>query len=202
MLELSPVLAASEQLHWTHIPIHGKLIQNIVQAVQAGQIDDPQRMLNTLQLVSEHVQEHIRFGGQQIGMEQQAKSAMTSLRSLAPIVRALTLMAQAADKEAKAAEQKQAEEMEQLRQQAEGQENAVKMHKIDSDAALEARKQDLNHQVQMAAAQNKSAIDALKARSKMDIESSLANMRRYVEAGKITGNPPPQTEGLASPEGL
>ena len=202
IMELSSVLAASDQLHWTHIPIHGKLIQNIVEAVQSGQIDDPERMLNTLQLASEHVQEHIRFGGTQIGMEQQAKAAMTSLRSLAPIVRALTLMTQAADKQARAEQRKQAEELEQLRQQAEGKENEVKIHKIDTDAALEARKQDLSHQVQLAAVQGKSAIDSLKAKAKMDIESSLANMRRYVEAAKITGNPPPQTEGLAPSEGL
>lgn len=202
IMELSEVLASSDQLHWTHIPIHGQIIQNIVQAVQAGQIEDPQRMLDTLQLASEHIQEHVRFGGMQIGMQQQAKDVMVSIRSLAPIVRALTLMAQAADKEARAEQRKQEAEMEQLRAQAEGKDNEVKLHKIDSDAALEARKQDLNHQVQMAAAQGKSAVDELKARAKMDIDSSLANMKRYVEAGKITGNPPPQTEGLAPQEGL
>ena len=200
MRELQKVLAASDQLHWTHIPVHGQLVQEIVEAVQAGQIDDPQRMLDTLQLVSEHIQQHIQFGGMQIGMETTAKQAMGSLRSLAPIIRALTMSAQAADKQARAAEDEHQREMDELRAQAEGQENAVKIHKIDTDAQLKMRGQDLDHQVKLAAASGKNQVDAMKARAKADTDVVVANMKRWVNAAKITGNPPPQTTGL-EPQG-
>ena len=200
MTELAQVLAAPDQLHWTHIPVHGQLVQRIVEAVQNGQIDDPQRMLDTLQIVSEHLQQHISLGGTQIGMEGAAKAAMASLKSLAPIVRALTLSAQSQAKSQRAEEEKRQAEMEDLRARAEGQENVVKMHEIDTNAQLKMREQDQNLQVKMAAAEGKNQVDLLKAQAKADIDTTLANMKRYVEAGKITGNPPPQTEGLVPGE--
>lgn len=194
--ELSPVLASSDQLHWSHIPIHGNLIQNIVQSVQSGQIEDPQKMLDMLQLAAEHIQEHIRYGGTQIGMERAAKEAMNSLRSLAPIVRALTLAAQAYEKREMAAEEERQQEFAELQARAEGQDNAVKVHEIDTGARLKMRAQDLDQQVKMAAVAGKTQVDAFKASAKADLDKVVANMRRYINAGRITGNPPPQTSGL------
>lgn len=194
--ELSQVLAAPDQLHWTHIPVHGQLVGRIIQAVQSGQIDDPQRMLDTLQLVAEHIQAHIKFGGSQIGKEQDAKAAMASLKSLAPVIRTLTVTAESKAKAERAQQAQAQKEQEELVARAEGQDNAVKMHEIDTNASLKAREQDLNHQVQLAGVAGKNQVDTLKTQAKIEIDAAVANMKRYVEASKITGNPPPQTSGL------
>lgn len=200
MLELAAVLAAPDQLHWSHIPIHGRLVQQITQAVQNGQVEDPQRMLDTLQLVSEHIQEHIRYGGAQIGKADDAKAAMADLRSLRPIQQALTIMASNVDRVRRAEEEKQQREMEALQQRADGQETAVKMKEIDTKAALKLREQDLMHQARMTQADSKAQTDMFRAKMKAEIDRIAATNRRFLEAAKITGNPPPSSEGLVPPD--
>lgn len=200
ILELSAVLAAPDQMHWTHIPVHGRLLAQISDAVQQGQVEDPQRMLDTMQLVSEHIQAHIAYGGRQIGREAAAKAALRDLRSMRPIQQALTIMAANIDRVRRAEEEKRQREMEDLQKRAEGNETQVKMHEIDVDAALEMRKQDLMHEARMSEAGSRAQTDMFRARAKQEIDRIAQVNRRYIEAAKITANPPPSTEGLVPPE--
>ena len=204
MLELSQVLAAPDQLHWTRIPIHWQIVEKIAQAAMSGQVDDPQRMLDTMQIASEHIQAHLMMGGSQIGVEGLVKEVEANIRSLAPVIKALTLAADAQQRTQEAEAKSAQEEMEELRAQAEGQENQVKMHEIDTKVYLKMREQDQMQQVRIAAAQGKNAIETMRAQSKADIDRAMAGMRRRIEAGKITGRQPPQVsseEGVA-PGGL
>jgi hypothetical protein len=202
MMEVAQVLSASDQLHWTHIPIHGQLISRIVQAVQQGQIDDPQKMLDILQLAAEHTRSHIDMGGMQTGMEGAAKQAEESLRSLAPIVRALTLAAQAQAKQQEAQQKQQQEQMEELKARADGKDAEVEMHKADIKGQLASREQDLLQQARMAGVQGKTRVDMMKAQSKTEIDRIVANSKRFIEASKITGGGSPQTSGLSPDSGL
>lgn len=196
MLELSQVLAAPDQLHWSHIPVHGSLVDQIVQAVENGQVTDPQRMLDTLQLASEHIQAHIRYGGMQIGMRPAADAAMRSLRSLRPIEQELTIMASNVDRVRRAEEEKRAREMQALRDRAEGKDNEVKMHEADNKAAVELYKADRLHEARMAEADSRSQTDMFRARARQEIDRITAQSKRIREASKITGNPPPSAAGL------
>jgi hypothetical protein len=200
MLELSAVLAAPDQMHWSHIPTHGRLVQQIIEAVEGGQVQDPQRMLDTLQLVSEHIQAHIEYGGKQIGKEDAAKRALADLRALRPVQQALTMMAASADRVRRAEEEKQQREMEDLQARAEGKDNEVKIHEIDTKAALKMREQDLMHQARMAEADSKAQTDAFRARSKAEIDRISANYQRITKANNISVNAPPSTEGLVPEE--
>jgi hypothetical protein len=202
MTEGSQTLAAPDQLHWSHIPVHWQLIHRIVDQVSQGQIDEPQRMLDILQLASEHVRMHIQYGGMQTGMEGAAKEAEASLRSLAPIVRALTLAAQAQAKQQEAEAKRQQQEMEELQARADGQDAQVEMHKSDIKGQLAMREQDLLHQARMAGVQSKSQTDMIKAQNKAEIDRIMANARRFIEASKITGGRSPQTGGLVPDSGL
>lgn len=200
MLELSQVLAAPDQLHWTHIPIHWQVVEQIAQAAMSGRADDPQRMLDTLQTVSEHIQAHLMMGGTQIGVEGQVREVEANIRSLAPVIKALTLAADAQQRSREAEARAGEEEMAELRALAEGKENEVKIHEIDTKAALKMREQDQMQQVRIAAAEGKTAVEMLRARSKADIDRTMAGMRRRIEAAKITGRQPPQVspeEGVA-----
>lgn len=199
MLELTQALAAQDQLHWSHIPVHGKLLELINQAVQNGQVTDPQRMLDTLQLVSEHIQAHIQYGGVQLGMQEAAKAAMANIRSMRPIQQELTIMAANADRVKRAEEEKQQREMDDLQGRAEGKDNAVKIHEIDTKAALKVREQDLMHEARMSQADSKAQTDMFRARARAEIDRITQQSRRIMEASKITGNPPPSTEALAPP---
>lgn len=200
MLELSQVLAAPDQLHWTHIPIHWQIVEQIAQAAMSGRADDPQRMLDILQTASEHIQAHLMMGGSQIGVEGQVREVEANIRSLAPVIKALTLAADAQQRSREAEARAEEEEMAELRARAEGKENEVKIHEIDTKAALKMREQDQMQQVRIAAAEGKTAVEMLRARSKADIDRTMAGMRRRIEAAKITGRRPPQVspeEGVA-----
>ena len=200
MLELSAALAAPDQMHWSHIPVHGKLVQQIVESVNSGQVQDPQRMLDTLQMVSEHIQAHIQYGGAQIGKEEDAKAALRDLRSLRPITQALTIMASNIDRVRRAEEEKRQRAQETLQAKADGQEAAVKTHEIDVKAGLKKYEIDRMTEVKMAAADSKAQTDTFRARAQAEIARVTAANKQYINAGKATANPPPSTEGLVPPE--
>lgn len=194
ILELAPVLAAPDQLHWSHIPIHFRILQQVSEAVQNGQVEDPQRMLDTMQIVSEHIQQHLQYGGQQIGKENDAKSILRDIRSLRPIQQALTVMAQTAERVKRADEEQRQREMEDLQAKAQGNEMAVKEKEIDVKAALKMREQDMMQEVRMSAAGSKAQTDMFKTRMKAELDRVSANAKRYIESAKITGNAAPLSE--------
>lgn len=200
MLELSPALVASDQLHWSHIPTHGQIIAQIKDAVQSGRVDDPERMLRVFQIVSEHIQQHIQLGGMQIGKAEDAKAALRSLRSMRPIQQALTVMVEDQQRQAEAAEEKAQRERQALEEAAQGKENEVKIHKIDSDAQLEARKQDLQHQAALAKVSADAQVAAFRTQQQEQVRRIQARNKLYIDAGVAVGNPPPSTEGLVPPE--
>jgi hypothetical protein len=202
MFEGSSVLVGADQLHWSHIPIHGQLLTQISQAVQAGQVEDPARMLQTLQAASEHTQQHILAGGRQLGKENDAKKAVATLRSLRPIVQALTMMVQSQEHEQEAEAAKQEQDQAELQARAEGQDNAVKMHEADNQAAVAMYKVDRMHEAKMAGEQNRAQTDAFRARSKAAIDRISQQSRAMIEASKITGGTPPNPEQLSGESAL
>jgi len=208
--ELAKVLTASDQLHWSHIPMHWLVIKELAEQAQAGQIQEPQRALDIMANAADHIREHLSFGRGQTGMEPRAKQIESDLRSLTPIIKMLTMQAAAIEK-ARIAEQRQQEtEQEALRKKAEGKEMEVKMHEIDTKAALKLREQDLDQGVKMAGVQNKAQIDTASAQAKA--QANMAAVRdkgltdrlaaiqaqeaRLVQSGSITGNRPPNAGGM------
>lgn len=202
MFEGAAALVGVDQLHWSHIPIHAQLLDSIAQSVQAGQVEDPSRMLNTLQVASEHVQQHVLAGGRQLGKEDDAKKAIATLRGLRPIVQALTMMAESQQKEQEAEAARQEQEMADLRAQAQGKENEIKMHEADNRAAVEMYKVDRMHEARMTGEYNKAQADAFRARSKATIDRISRQSRMMIEAGKITGRQPPEMSALGGEEPL
>ena len=196
MRELSFVLATPDQMHWSHIPVHGRLLQEIVEAAQSGQTEDPQRALDMLSMVAQHIQEHLKYGRTQTGMESRAKAVEQDLRSLAPVIKQLTMQAAAVEKHRMAQEKQQQDEMERLREQAEGKDMEVKMREIDSKAALKMREQDLNHAVRMKSAQDQAAIRTAEATLKARLAQIESASKRFIEGGKALGNRPPTTENM------
>lgn len=197
MRELAYVLAAPDQMHWSHIPIHGQLVEEVVNAAQSGQVEDPQRALDMLSLAAQHIQEHLKYGRTQVGMEPRAKQVEAGLRSLTPVVKQLTMQAAAIEKHRISQERQQETEMERLRQEAEGKDVEVKMHDIDTKAALKLREQDLNHSIKVKAAQDDARIKQDEAALKTKLAQIESTSKRYIEAGKIFGTPPPSPEDIS-----
>ena len=200
MMELSPVLAAPDQMHWSHVPIHSQILQHITQAVESGEVGDPERMLAILNLAAQHIQEHIRYGGRQLGMEEAARKAMEMLRSLRPVQKALTMMAATHDRVRRAEEERQQREMQDLQERAEGKDTEVKLREIDTKAALAMREQDLMHQVRMRESESRAQNDAFRARMRAETERIAASYRRVTQGLRATGAPETGGAALARPE--
>jgi len=197
MRELTHVLVSPDQMHWSHIPMHGQLLQEIVEAAQSGQIEDPQRALDMLSSVAQHIQEHLQYGRTQTGMEPRAKEVEKSLRSLAPIIKQLTMQAAAVEKHRIAQEKQQQTEEDKLRAEAEGKDMDVKMHDIDTQAALKMREQDLDHSVKVKSAQDQAKLQTDQATLKARLAQIESQSKRFIEGGKALGNMPPSPEQIS-----
>lgn len=158
------VVVGQDQLHWSHIPIHSQLLQEIVQMVAAPQDntpelnefngdpqqtqsiaeqtlqnlqDDPKKILGMLTMCSKHVQEHLAIGGQQIGMQQQAQSVAQMIRDLRPTVKALNLAVATQERVEQARREQEEREQEALRNAADQTELEKAKYEIDKKAEVD-----------------------------------------------------------------
>lgn len=186
-------LVGVDQLHWTHIPVHGQIIDEIAQIYQQSpqQIQDPQRMLNILQGASQHIQRHVQLGGMQPGMKESAKQVITRLASLSPLIKGLTLMAATIERQRKAEMERRQKEMAALQQRAQGQEAAVAMHEQDNKAKLKMREQNLMHVARMTKVgqDHQVALAKAEADAKIDIAKQTA---RIAQGSSTMGYSPMQ----------
>lgn len=163
-----------DQLHWSHIPVHAQVLQEIVEQVHAPEDNapetdsfgdpvnndesigeqtlqntgnDPKRTLNVLMLASQHVQEHLQIGAQQIGMQEQAKQVTKMLRDLRPTVKALNLAVATQERVEQAQREAQEREMQALQEKASQAEVEKAKYKIDRDAEIAKYKVDQEHEV-------------------------------------------------------
>ena len=124
--------------------------------------DDPKKILGILVMCSKHVQEHLAIGGQQLGMEGQAKQVAKMLRDLRPTIKALNL-AVATQERVQQAQEEQAQRDEEKR--------------IDQLAAEKA-------QVAQIEADKKAETD----RYRIDREHEVAMHRADLEAGRANAD--------------
>jgi hypothetical protein len=197
LMEGSPVMVGSDQLHWSHIPIHSQLLAQITEAVRSGQVEDPARMLQTLQATTAHTEEHIQKGGTQLGKEEDAKAAIRALRSLRPVGQSLTMMAQTQEHEQEAQAKRQQAEQEALQKKADGQEAQAAMHDSDNKAAVKLYEVDKMHEARMASEQSKASTDAFRAQAKASIDRISAQYRSLTKNSSLTGIPPPGVDALS-----
>lgn len=169
-----PAQVGQDQMHWSHIPVHSQVLQEIVEQVHAPQDNspetdsfgdpvnndesigeqtlqnvgnDPKRTLNVMMLCSKHVQEHLAVGGMQIGMQDQAKQVQKMLRDLRPTVKALNLAVATQERVEQAQREEQEREMQQLQEQASQAEIEKAKYKIDRDTEIARYRADQEHEV-------------------------------------------------------
>ncbi len=191
-----PVMVGADQLHWSHIPIHTQVIQEIVQQVQAPEdnegsaaasqagsaqsaanpadhIEDPRGMLSLLQTVSNHIQEHLQIGGMQPGMEGKAKQVSDMLKGLRPTIKALNLAIQTQERVEQAEREKQQRELEELQKQASEVEMQKARYKVDRDAEVAKYRVDRENEVAMR---------------RLDLEGSRAGIQANIDERKAIAN--------------
>ena len=169
-----PAQVGQDQLHWSHIPVHAQVLQEIVEQVRAPEDNqpktdsfgnpeqndesigeqtlqnvqgDPKRVLNVLMLASQHIQEHLQIGGMQIGMQDQAKQVTKMLRDLRPTVKALNLAVATQERVEQAQREAQEREMQALQEQASQAEVEKAKYKIDRDTEIARYRADQEHDV-------------------------------------------------------
>lgn len=180
------VAAGQDQLHWAHIPVHAKILEEIVQTVgapddndpnsnpevAAQQIENPKQLLGVLVSTSKHIQEHLGVGRQQIGMEQKAKQVEKMLRDLRPTIKSLNLAVATQER----VEQAQREQAERDRQA-----------EIDRLAEEKARVAEIE-------AERKAGVDRYRA----DLDHDVALRRLQLDRELATAKRGDESEALAA----
>ena len=197
LMEGAAVLVGTDQLHWAHVPVHSQLLDQIAQAVQGGQVEDPASMLRTLQMTTEHAERHVQIGGAQLGKANDAKAAIAALRSLRPVAQALTMMAQTQEHEREAEAARQQKAQEDLQARAEGADAQAAMHDSDNKAAVKMYEVEKMAEARMAGVQAKAQADAFKVQSKASIDRIAARYRTLTQSGAMTGQPQPGVGAMA-----
>lgn len=188
--ELKPVLVGPDQRHWSHIPIHAQVLQEIEQTVRQGlaeaqnlaqqgeqiatspdgeyapQVDNPEELAKILEAASKHIQEHLAIGGQQLGMKPQAAQIKQMISDLAPVIKALNLAIATQRREKEAEEEKRQRELEALQQQASEAEMQKAMAKVQADKEVGLAKVQADREIGLARVQSEREISA----GKLDIE--------------------------------
>lgn len=168
-------MVGQDQLHWSHIPVHAQVLQEIVEMVRAPRDNspeadtfgnptadvsiaentlqatnnDPRRTLLVLQLASTHVQEHLAIGGQQIGMKDKAAEVTKMIRDLRPTIKALNL-AVATQEKVEQAQREQAQRDEEARiDQLAAEKAQVAQIEADKKAETDRYRVDREHEVAM-----------------------------------------------------
>lgn len=170
------VVVGQDQWHWSHIPVHARLLQEIVEMVQAPEDstpemnewngnpqqtmqvaeqtlrnlqEDPKKILGVLVMASKHVQDHLAVGGMQIGMQDQAKQVAKMLRDLRPTIKALNLAVATQERVEQAEREKREREMQELQRRADENELAKAQYEADKKAEVDRYRVDRDHEVQM-----------------------------------------------------
>ena len=181
-----------DQLHWSHIPVHAEVLQEIVEQVAASpdneptkqnvqQIENPKETLALLVAVSKHIQEHLQYGGMQIGMEAKTKQVQKMLRDLKPTVKSLNLAVATQERVEQAERERQQREMEALQKAADENELKKEMYKADRAAEVGKYKADREHEVQL----RRLELEGQRAAGQADIEAAASEadvIRRNSEA--------------------
>lgn len=214
--ELKPVLVGQDQWHWSHIPVHSQVLQEIQETVQQGlaeaqgmmqqgqdvqtdaegnpapQVDDPEQLAKILEAASQHIQQHLQIGAQQLGMKQRASQITEMLKGLAPTIRALNL-AIATQRRVREAEQEKAQrEREALEKQASEAEMQRAMAKIQADKEVGMAKVQADKEVDMARVQSEREVNAGKLQNdrehrmgQLGIETESARARAANEMASV-----------------
>ena len=168
-----PAQVGMDQMHWSHIPVHAQILQEIVDQVHAPEdngggapaasqafaaesgadpgedIENPRGLLQLLQIASQHIQEHLQYGAQQIGMQEQAKQVTKMLRDLRPTIKALNLAVATQERVEQAQREEQQREIEALQEQASQAEIEKAKYKVDRDAEVARYRVDRENEVAM-----------------------------------------------------
>lgn len=189
-------MMGQDQWHWSHIPVHAQLLQEIVEMVQAPEDnspdlnewngdpeqslqigertlqnlqDEPKKILGILVTCSQHVQEHLSVGGMQQNMKAQAKQVEKMLRDLRPTIKALNL-AVATQERVEQAQREQAQRDEEKRIDQLAEEKArVAQIEADRKAETDRYRIDREHEIQQY---------------KLQLEAGREGQRANLEAGR------------------
>ena len=181
--ELKPVQVGQDQWHWSHIPIHAQVLQEVQQIVQQGlaeaqsaaaqggsipqnqqgelapQVDNPEMLAQVLESTSVHVQEHLRYGEGQLGMKAAAEQVRELLKGLATTLKAINLAIATQRRVREAEEEKRQRELEALKSQASEAEMHKALAKVQADKEVGLAKVQADKEVGMAKVQADRELD-------------------------------------------
>lgn len=204
--ELKPVLVGQDQWHWSHIPVHAQVLQEVQERVQQGlaeaqnrmqqgediptdqegnpapQVEDPEQLAQILEAASQHIQQHLQLGAQQLGMKQRASQITEMLKGLASTIHALNLAIATKRRVEEAEQERLQREREELEKQASEAEMQRALAKIQADKEVGMAKVQADKEVGMARVQSEREINSGKLQN--DREHRMGQLSLETESAR------------------
>lgn len=174
MKRLEPVAVGMDQMHWSHIPVHAQVLEEIQQTVEQGlaeaqgmqkrgekvqgnengelapQVENPEVLAQVLEAASTHIQQHLEYGGGEMGMKENARQINKMIAGLDDTIKALNLAIATQRRVREAEEEKRQREMEALEQQASEAEMQKALAKVQADKEVGLAKVQADKEIGLA----------------------------------------------------
>ena len=206
--DLKPVLMGQDQWHWSHIPVHAQVLDEIKKTVDQGlaeaqtlykqgekiqgdqdgnlapQVENPEVLAQVLEATSVHIQEHLAVGANQLGMKARAEEVRQMIRSLDPTIKALNLAVATQRRVREAEEEKRQREMEALQQQASEAEMQKALAKVQADKEVGLAKVQADKEVGFAKVQADRELNAGKLQTDREIRAGQLDIETATARAK------------------
>jgi len=177
IMEGSNVQASSDQWHVTHLQVHVPLIVQIVKAVEAGQMQDPRRLLAILQAAVPHVNDHRLYIANDPTRAQIAQETETVLKQALPVIKKLAAEVQKIQQAEAKIREREGQVVQDAQDALKSREQELEAMEIQGKLENERVKQDSLNQMRRDKTAEQNQIN----RSKADAEIRLKAERQAAE---------------------
>lgn len=185
MREGQEARATSDQEHVPHLVVHNPILVEIIKVVQGGAVQDPRRLLMTLQAALKHVNEHWQFISADPTRRNLAEMTEQLLKEAAELVKPLAaqvMKLQAAEEKIR---QAQGEVVDEARSALQAREQELRAMEIQSKAETERMKQDSLNQMRRDKTEDQDAINRKRAAGELQLKAERQAAELELERQKV-----------------
>jgi len=189
LAEGQTVVVGGDQNHKIHVDVKLQILIQLMQGIREQTLEvDPRQVLTHIHGLILHISEHLQYMAQDEQREAYIEEAQSILSDASDLYKDLAEQLQQAEEAQLQVREAQAQaQADQLRNEL-SEENQVKMAEIQSDAEMEAMKQQslnemrrIKTEEQMSIQRERAAADARLKRDRMEAEIAMANRKLEVE---------------------
>jgi hypothetical protein len=187
LMEGSSVQVGSDQLHKVHLNTHAQgVIVPIIQAVESGQVQDPMKLLQALNVALQHAQGHLQLLAADPAQKEYTDQIIQLLQQGGSTLRMLQQAVQQMQEQARRQQQEQAKVVGQAQQVLQDRELEAKIYEINRKYQVEQMKQESLNAMRKSKTDEQMDIARDKAAAHTQLQSEMANAEMRMKEAKLS----------------